>query len=170
MSQRSSWSAGDHALRTLLDRLPRPGRVAWIGLRARYRAAVLAVDAVKAIPGRGLAGDHASGGAREVTLVQAEHLAVVAALLGRERVAPELLRRNVVVSGINLLALKGRRFRIGAALLEGTGPCAPCSRMEEALGAGGYNALRGHGGIAARVLQSGRIRLGDPVAPPADGD
>lgn len=165
MSQRSSLSEDDHELRTLLGRFPRPGRVGWIGLRARYRAEVLAVDAVDAITGRGLAGDHASGGAREVTLVQAEHLAVVAALLGRERVAPELLRRNVVVCGINLLALKGRRFRIGGALLEATGPCAPCCRMEEALGVGGYNAMRGRGGIAARVLQSGRIRLDDAVTP-----
>jgi MOSC domain-containing protein YiiM len=78
-------------------------------------------------------------------------------------VAPELLRRNLVTRGINLLALKDRRFRIGAALLEGSGECAPCSRMEETFGPGGYNAVRGHGGITARVIRGGTVRVGDPI-------
>ena len=73
------------------------------------------------------------------------------------------MRRNVVVRGINLLALKGRRFRIGSALLEASGECHPCSRMEEILGAGGYNAMRGLGGITARVIEGATIRVGDEV-------
>ncbi|MCA1714242.1 MAG: MOSC domain-containing protein, partial [Gammaproteobacteria bacterium] len=80
-----------------------------------------------------------------------------------DAVAASLLRRNVVVAGIPLLALKDRRFRIGEVLLEGTGPCDPCSLMEAALGPGGYNAMRGHGGICARIVEGGRLRLGDPV-------
>jgi MOSC domain-containing protein YiiM len=88
---------------------------------------------------------------------------VIAALLRRDGVEPALLRRNLVVEGINLLALKDQRFRIGAALFEGTGPCHPCSRMEEALGDGGLAAMRGHGGITARVLEEGRIAVGDAV-------
>jgi len=88
---------------------------------------------------------------------------VLSSFLGRE-VTPELLRRNLVVRGINLLALKGRRFRIGAdVLLEGSGTCDPCSRMEQNLGFGGLNAMRGHGGITAIVLAGGTVRLGDPV-------
>lgn len=87
----------------------------------------------------------------------------MAAFLGLRKIAPELLRRNLVIRGINLLALKDRRFRLGAALLEGSGECAPCSRMEEALGPGGYNAVRGHGGITARVIEGGDIAIGDMV-------
>lgn len=109
------------------------------------------------------AGAAAAGPKRQVTLIQREHLAVMASLLGRDCLPPELLRRNVVVSGINLIGLKNRRFQIGEAVLEGSGPCDPCSRMEEALGTGGYNAMRGHGGITARVIRGGLIRVGDRV-------
>ncbi|WP_188963508.1 MOSC domain-containing protein [Deinococcus aquiradiocola] len=109
-------------------------------------------------------------GKRQVTLIQAEHLPVIAALAGLGAVTPEQLRRNVLVSGLPLLALKDRRFRIGSdergwVLLEGTGECHPCSRMEEAFGPGGYNAVRGHGGITARVLQGGTLHVGDRLEP-----
>lgn len=153
-------------LRALMARFPRAGTVTWIGLRPRRRDGLVPADEAVAEAGRGLIGDHAalrSLDKRQVTLIQAEHLAAVASLLGVAAIAPEACRRNVIVSGINLLALRNRCFRIGSALLEGTGVCAPCSRMEENLGPGGYNALRGHGGITARVVESGLIRRGDAV-------
>jgi MOSC domain-containing protein YiiM len=115
---------------------------------------------------KGLEGDRFSGRAgnpRQVTLIQQEHLAVIAACLGLDSVTPSLLRRNIVVSGINLLALKDKTFRIGDALLEFSGLCHPCSKMERQLGEGGYNAMRGHGGITARVCEAGFVRLLDPV-------
>jgi MOSC domain-containing protein YiiM len=148
----------------LLAVIPQAGKLEWIGLRPAHRAPVQVVASVRAEAGQGLIGDrHAEspGTKRQVTLIQAEHLPVIAALTGHAAIPPEWLRRNLVVSGINLLALKDRRFRIGAVLLEGTGLCHPCSRMEEALGAGGYNAMRGHGGITARVIESGIIYVGD---------
>ncbi len=115
----------------------------------------------------GMDGEHHAGGVpsdREVTLIQHEHLGAVASLAGRDSVDPSLLRRNIVVSGINLLALLGRRFRVGDALLEGTEPCEPCKRMEENLGVGGYNAMQGHGGICARVVSAGPVHVGDAVS------
>lgn len=143
------------------------GRLRWIGVRPERRAPVLAVPRAVLRP-EGLEGDrHASPGKRAVTLIQWEHLPVVAALAGLDEIAPELLRRNIAVSGINLLALRGRTFRVGSAVLRGTGPCAPCSRMEEALGPGGFNAVRGHGGITAEVVEPGEVAVGDPVAPAA---
>lgn len=155
-----------YELHELLSSVPRAGRVEWVGVRSARREPMVVVDSVEAREGRGLTGDHFSGGAsskRQVTLIQAEHLPVIAQLLGHERVDPALLRRNIVVSGINLLALSGALFAIGGAVMEGTGPCHPCSRMEETFGAGGYNAVRGHGGITARIISGGVIRVGDLV-------
>jgi hypothetical protein len=103
------------------------------------------------------------GASRQVTLLQAEDLTVIGALLDAGAPTPAVLRRNLTISGINLLALKGRRFQIGEAVLEGSGLCHPCSRMEEVLGLGGYNAMRGHGGLTAGIVRSGRIALGDAV-------
>lgn len=147
----------------LSSTFPRAGRVEWIGVRPARHAALVPLESVEALEAVGLRGDrYASGGKRQVTLIQAEHLGVLSSLVGRP-VEPGELRRNILVSGINLWALRGARFRTGGALLEGTGPCDPCSRMEEALGPGGYNAMRGHGGITARVLKGGWIRLGDAL-------
>ncbi|WP_377844155.1 MOSC domain-containing protein [Bosea sp. UC22_33] len=114
---------------------------------------------------KGVLGDRytRAQGARQVTLIQSEHLGAIASHLGRAQALPGDLRRNVVTQGINLLALKDKRFRIGTAVLQTTGDCHPCSRMEEILGIGGYNAVRGLGGITARVIESGAAKLGDEI-------
>ena len=161
----------DSELGKLMAQLPRAGRLQWIGLRTARDVPMREVEAVDVVPGTGLIGDcyglgSGSGGSgkRAITLIQAEHLPAIAALSGHAQVEPALLRRNLVVSGIPLIALRERRFRIGDVLLEGTGECDPCSRMEAALGPGGYNAMRGHGGLTARVIEGGRIQVGDAVA------
>ena len=152
-------------LATLLSTHAREGRVAWIGVREARRGRVIARERVR-VTTAGMEGDHRTRpGKRAVTLVQAEHLPVIAALVGEAEVTWEALRRNVAVSGLNLLALRGATFRLGTAVLRGTGPCAPCSRMTEAFGPGGYNAVRGHGGITAEVVRPGEVALGDPVVP-----
>jgi MOSC domain-containing protein YiiM len=139
------------------------GRVTWIGLRPERLAGLVSVEAAE-LTDAGLGGDHARPGKRALTLIQAEHLPVIAALARVREVAPEILRRNVVVSGINLTALRNHPVQIGEAVVEISAPCAPCSRMETALGHSGYNAMRGHGGWCARVLEPGRIAVGDSVA------
>lgn len=145
------------------------GRVEAIVVRGAAREPARAIAATTAVAGVGLADDRlgrrgeAELSTRQVTLIQHEHLPVIAQLARVETVAAVALRRNLVISGINLLALKNARLQVGAALLEIVGPCQPCSRMEEAIGPGGYAAMRGHGGVTARVLNGGAIRLGDPV-------
>lgn len=151
----------------LLEVLPQVGRLEWIGLRPERMAELTPVAEVEAVAERGLAGDHKvtgrAGAKRQVTLIQQEHLVAVAGLLHRDEVSPGLVRRNLVISGINLLALKGKQFEIGEVRFEFSGPCEPCSRMEDNLGQGGLNAMRGHGGITAMVLAGGVMRVGDAV-------
>ena len=155
------------SLARLIEAPVRPGTVEWIGVRPARGAAMRSVDAAELVAGRGIAGDRCgnAGGARQLTLVAAESLAAIASHLGVAAVAPEALRRNLVVRGINLVALKGRRFRVGDAILEASGECHPCSRIEASLGSGGYNAARGLGGITARIAVGGTVRVGDRVEP-----
>lgn len=144
----------------------RPGAVSWIGLRPARHADMIMPASAMLVAARGIEGDRyttSRNGGRQVTLIAAEDIAAIAAFLGCESISPDLLRRNLVTRGVNLTALKGQRFRVGTALLEGSGDCAPCSRMEEALGPGGYNAMRGHGGITARIIESGEARVGDAI-------
>jgi MOSC domain-containing protein YiiM len=151
----------------LLDAPMRPGAVQWIGIRPMRRAPVVALPEAKLDPAFGVDGDHyrsATAGKRQVTLIGDLDLQAIAQAMGLDAVTAGQLRRNFVVSGINLHALRGRQFQLGAALLEATGDCHPCSRMEEIFGVGGYNAVRGHGGITARVLSAGVVRLGDAIS------
>ncbi|MGN6097687.1 MAG: MOSC domain-containing protein [Bosea sp. (in: a-proteobacteria)] len=127
---------------------------------------MIVLDSLTLDIAEGIEGDRyiRTAGSRQVTLIQAEHLAAIASHLGRAQVLATDLRRNVVTRGINLVALKEKRFRVGSAILETTGECPPCSRTEEILGEGGYNAVRGVGGITARIIQGGSARIGDTVS------
>ncbi len=184
-------------LRELVSRFPRAGRLDAIHLRPARGVPARRVDEAVAVAGQGLVGDRAAerrpspsaagsaGGKRQVTLLQAEHVPLIAAWTGRaagDPLDPGLLRRNLVVSALNLAAGQSPfadqafRLRIGDDVVVAiTGPCAPCSKMEDVLGAGGYNALRGHGGVTARIVAGGILRIGDQVVvetmltdPPSD--
>ena len=96
-------------VKELLTVIPQVGRLEWIGLRPGHRAPVQVVNSVRAEEGRGLLGDRyaqSPGTKRQVTLLQAEHLPLIGALTGHAALPPEWLRRNLVIAGINLLALK----------------------------------------------------------------
>ncbi|MEM7705131.1 MAG: MOSC domain-containing protein [Pseudomonadota bacterium] len=156
-------------IKELTQHYARAGEVTWLGVRSARKAPLEARQVIELDPERGLLGDHYAGrsGKRHLTLISAEHLAAVAGFLGTGPLEPGITRRNVVVSGLNLLALKGQEFELGEALLAFTDLCHPCSRMEQVLGPGGYNAMRGHGGICARVLRGGSVALGDELSVPS---
>lgn len=169
-------SATNSTIQALTQHFSQTGRVEAIFLRPAREEPCISVASTNAIAGKGLAGDRTAnttsrnpmGSNRQVTLIQAEHLKVISALLGRE-VQPALLRRNLVVSGLNLIAAKSLfkaqplHVCIGDVILEITGACEPCSKMERILGHGGYNVMRGHGGVTARIIRGGQIRCGDAV-------
>lgn len=160
------FSSKDSSLGELIRTLPQTGTLTWIGIRPARSAPLQNLESVEAITDQGLAGDHYKGkpgSKRQVTLIQAEHIRAVASMLHLPEIDPGLLRRNLVVQGINLLAFKDQQFWVGNVLLQATGLCHPCSRMETNLGLGGYNAMRGHGGLTAQILQGGYLQVGDEV-------
>lgn len=148
-----------------MQNFPQSGKVDWVSYRTETRGEIVARESLTLTAEGGIVGDHYKGKSRnrQVTIIQAEHIAAAASFLGKETIDPILLRRNIVVSGINLLALKDAQFKIGQATLEFTGLCHPCTRMEQNLGQGGYNAMRGHGGITCKIVEGGDVKVGDEV-------
>jgi MOSC domain-containing protein YiiM len=73
-------------------------------------------------------------------------------------------RRNLLTSGVPLNHLVGRRFTIGSVVLEGVKLCEPCGYLERFTGKKVIEALRHRGGLRARIVQGGVLRVGDPIA------
>ncbi len=117
-----------------------------------------AVESARAIENLGLEGDrHAKPDSkRQVLLMEAETLEKLGLQIGA-------VKENITTRGIGLMELPiGTRLRMGEAVLEITGECHPCERMEE-LRAGLRVALAGQRGMLARVAQGGLMRLGDSI-------
>jgi MOSC domain-containing protein YiiM len=103
------------------------------------------------------------GSGRQVTIISTEFIEQIQHFTGIESIDPAILRRNIVVTGINLNGLRRQQFRVGEVLFEATELCHPCARMEEALGEGGFAAMIGHGGLCARILEGGNVAVGDTI-------
>lgn len=144
-----------------------PGELTWIGVRPGRRMAMDVLESTEAVKDLGLVGDHrmdkTPGSGRQVTLISEEFIQQIGQFLGDKIVYPEQLRRNLVVKGINLNALRYQQFKIGSAVFEAGALCHPCSRMEQALGKGAIAAMMGHGGLCLKVIESGTIKVGDKV-------
>jgi hypothetical protein len=147
------------------------GTVELIALAAEAEGPMRAVSAAEAVEGRGLLGDRYERGAGtfsnprgrgyDLTLVEAEALEELSAK-GVE-LAPIEARRNLVVRGIALDDLIGRRFRVGEVVCFGQRRCEPCAHLERLTRPGVLRGLVHRGGLRADVLSSGRIRTGDHV-------
>lgn len=137
-------------------------RVEAIHVAAREGAPMEALASVECRADFGLVGDRYArpGSKGQLTLVSSEDLVQAAAELGAP-IASGATRRNVTVGG--RLPSVGARVRLGDVLLEVTGPAEPCGLMDECIGAGAKDALRGRAGVRARVLGGGTLRVGDAV-------
>lgn len=149
-----------------LNDLP-SGKLEWIGLRPARKEAMVIVESAMAIQGFGLEGDRrcqgSEGSARQVTIISVEYIDMITRLLKKEAIDPAILRRNLLVSGINLTALRHQRLQIGDCILETTALCHPCLRMEAALGKNGVAAMLGYGGLCAKITTAGMLKVGDDV-------
>ena len=141
------------------------GIVTWIGIRPERKAPVQPVEYVYADAETGLTGDHPSKPGRQVTLIFQEALVEAAVIMDKEKIDPAVTRRNILISGIKGELKPGVQIAIGEAMLEITGPCLPCSRMDETIGEGGRSAMANAkaGGLTANIVASGKIVVGDTV-------
>ena len=138
-------------------------RVVALHVAKGRRLPMRAVVDVEAEAGRGLVGDRYHGSRhRHVSLQGAGALAEAGVRLGRP-VPAELTRRNVTVDDLDVPTVPGTRLRVGGAVLEVVRVAAPCKLLDDTIGAGAQEALRRRGGSILRIVESGSIRVGDPV-------
>jgi len=137
------------------------GRLLAIWLRPAARLPVRAVDRALAVAGRGLDGDHAGGGKRQVTLIAHEAWTAACAELGRD-IDPSARRANLLVEGIDLAAAIGHTLRIGDVVVEVLGETRPCELMDDDGRTGLQAALRQEcrGGVFGRIAAGGELRVG----------
>ena len=157
----------------------RNGTVVCLHVSSERGGRIRSVEEVRAVAGRGLEGDRyfrpnepGSGSTkpdREVTLIETEALEALARDYG-VAMEPWETRRNVATRGVALNHLVGRRFRVGDATLQGIRLCEPCGYMERLSGKAVRPGLVHRGGLRARILTEGTIRVGDPVEPVDPGD
>ena len=150
------------------------GEVVSIHIADKAEARVRSVDHVRAVPGKGLEGDRyflengtysdRPGPGREVTLIESE--AIEAMARDNQITIPAgATRRNVTTRGAPLNHLVGQEFEVGRVRLLGIKLCEPCSHLEGLTQKGIIAGLVHRGGLRAKILTDGEIRVGDPIVP-----
>lgn len=126
---------------------------------------LVARDSIECVSGRGIRGDrffdyrHDYKG--QITFFSGEIFAKMARAFAITDKSPGVLRRNVIVSGIDLKELIGADFELQGVRFRGTAHCAPCYWMDTAFARGAEKFLAGRGGLRARILTDGRIHVGE---------
>ncbi len=123
------------------------------------------VDGAEVVAGQGLVGDRMAGlgiPGTHITFIGAEGVEAMVAETGIP-LEPHQTRRNVLVRGVDVPGLVGRRFQVGDAVCYGVKECNPCNHLESLTHPGVREGLSGRGGLRADVLTGGHIRVGDRI-------
>jgi len=123
-------------------------------------------DAVRCVAGRGIVGDrffnHKEGYKGQITFFESEIYEELCSSLGVENRDAGAFRRNALTRGVRLNDLIGREFEIQGLRFEGVAECSPCYWMDHAFAPGAEEALKGRGGLRARILTGGTLRVDSP--------
>lgn len=148
------------------------GLVAAVYLATSAGQPVRPVDSALALAGSGLLGDRYQTLTGQwctdprlyddVTLIATEDLAAAGDEHG-VRLEAGASRRNLETRSVDLMALVGRRFRIGTVEMYGERPCEPCRYLDRVTGQAARSALAGRGGLRASVVTGGQLHVGDSV-------
>jgi hypothetical protein len=152
------------------------GLVGHLHITARAFLPMRAMEAIELVAGEGIVGDRYRIGTatgfysekpeegRQVTLFESEALEAIRRDHGIE-LLPEEHRRNVTTVGVPLTHLVGRRFRLGACLLEATRLSIPCRHIEEILDKPVFDPMINRSGLNCKILEGGTVRVGDIIQP-----
>lgn len=116
-------------------------------------------ESIEFFEGRGLEGDRFEFSKYSITFFSLEVAEEVCSSLELD-LDLKLFRRNIIISGVHLNSLIGKRFKIGDVEFEGLAHCSPCTWMNAVMKKGAYAAMRGRGGLRVKVISGGRLRCG----------
>jgi MOSC domain-containing protein YiiM len=123
------------------------------------------VARIDCVAGHGIRGDrfydYKDNYKGQITFFSFEVFERLARHFGLPQKSPGALRRNVIVSGIDLNDLIGEEFSVQGIRLRGTGHCRPCYWLDQAFGPGTEEFLKGNGGLRAEILSDGAIAVGE---------
>jgi MOSC domain-containing protein YiiM len=126
---------------------------------------LVAADRIECVAGHGIRGDrffdYRDNYKGQITFFSREVFDLMAQAFGLTTKSPGVLRRNVIVSGIDLTELIGADFELQGVQFHGTAHCQPCYWMDTAFAPGAEKFLAGRGGLRARILTNGRISVGE---------
>ena len=124
----------------------------------------LEVNEISCVAGKGVEGDryfdHKENYKGQITFFESEVYETLCRDLGMKDVPPSVFRRNVITRGVDLNTLIGKEFEVQGVMFEGVEECSPCYWMDKAFAPGAFEGLKGHGGLRARILTDGALRVG----------
>ncbi|MEM9160663.1 MAG: MOSC domain-containing protein [Verrucomicrobiota bacterium] len=133
--------------------------------KGRLDHGVQEVEQVECVEGKGLKGDrffdYRDNFKGQITFFAREVIEEVATRTGIQNIDASSFRRNIVTSGVDLNELIGSEFEIDGVRFSGVEECAPCFWMNEAVGEGVEDLLKGRGGLRCRILKSGTLTRGE---------